>query len=110
MNIAYRHAIFTPARSEEHTSELQSQSKLVCRLLLEKNILEAHAPAVDPPRHQQHLFLLDMHALDGTAAFGEHELLWLGERRQRAAAAAARPDPRRVHSLVDRVGARVERC
>src|SRR2546430_9298645 len=30
-----------PARSEEHTSELQSQSNLVCRLLLEKkkNIL-----------------------------------------------------------------------
>src|SRR2546427_4264282 len=27
--------IFTP-RSEEHTSELQSQSNLVCRLLLEK--------------------------------------------------------------------------
>src|SRR5688572_31975386 len=26
----------TLARSEEHTSELQSQSKLVCRLLLEK--------------------------------------------------------------------------
>src|SRR2546430_3239539 len=26
-----------PARSEEHTSELQSQSNLVCRLLLEKN-------------------------------------------------------------------------
>src|SRR2546427_2461247 len=26
----------TPARSEEHTSELQSQSNLVCRLLLEK--------------------------------------------------------------------------
>src|SRR5688572_32533895 len=25
----------TPGRSEEHTSELQSQSKLVCRLLLE---------------------------------------------------------------------------
>src|SRR2546430_6858196 len=25
-----------PGRSEEHTSELQSQSKLVCRLLLEK--------------------------------------------------------------------------
>src|SRR2546427_6128830 len=29
-----------PVRSEEHTSELQSQSNLVCRLLLEKkNIL-----------------------------------------------------------------------
>src|SRR2546427_7714363 len=28
--------IFEPPRSEEHTSELQSQSNLVCRLLLEK--------------------------------------------------------------------------
>src|SRR2546427_6664660 len=27
---------FNPRRSEEHTSELQSQSNLVCRLLLEK--------------------------------------------------------------------------
>src|SRR5688572_32627643 len=27
---------FTSERSEEHTSELQSQSNLVCRLLLEK--------------------------------------------------------------------------
>src|SRR2546430_8810221 len=29
-------------RSEEHTSELQSQSNLVCRLLLEKKKLDAH--------------------------------------------------------------------
>src|SRR5688572_32475564 len=29
-------AAMRPARSEEHTSELQSQSNLVCRLLLEK--------------------------------------------------------------------------
>src|SRR2546430_8801566 len=29
-------AFSTSARSEEHTSELQSQSNLVCRLLLEK--------------------------------------------------------------------------
>src|SRR2546430_7785270 len=28
--------LFTAVRSEEHTSELQSQSNLVCRLLLEK--------------------------------------------------------------------------
>src|SRR2546430_13614387 len=28
--------VITPERSEEHTSELQSQSNLVCRLLLEK--------------------------------------------------------------------------
>src|SRR2546430_8102026 len=30
------------ARSEEHTSELQSQSKLVCRLLLEKKKTKPH--------------------------------------------------------------------
>src|SRR2546421_3118453 len=29
-------ATFKPQRSEEHTSELQSRSDLVCRLLLEK--------------------------------------------------------------------------
>src|SRR2546430_7768801 len=35
---------FKPSRSEEHTSELQSQSNLVCRLLLEKkkNTQQAH--------------------------------------------------------------------
>src|SRR2546427_1175620 len=35
---AAKQAFFAPlaARSEEHTSELQSQSNLVCRLLLEK--------------------------------------------------------------------------
>src|SRR5256886_12106704 len=32
----HRQAIATSIRSEEHTSELQSQSNLVCRLLLEK--------------------------------------------------------------------------
>src|SRR5688572_31876587 len=31
-----QHGTPPPARSEEHTSELQSQSNLVCRLLLEK--------------------------------------------------------------------------
>src|SRR2546430_12447207 len=30
-------------RSEEHTSELQSQSNLVCRLLLEKKNIRQHA-------------------------------------------------------------------
>src|SRR2546430_9968017 len=30
------HAVVVNGRSEEHTSELQSQSNLVCRLLLEK--------------------------------------------------------------------------
>src|SRR2546430_10673002 len=32
-------------RSEEHTSELQSQSNLVCRLLLEKKKKRVHADA-----------------------------------------------------------------
>src|SRR2546427_2998763 len=32
-----------PARSEEHTSELQSQSNLVCRLLLEKKKNTTHS-------------------------------------------------------------------
>src|SRR6478736_7760871 len=32
----HRVAPLPPSRSEEHTSELQSQSNLVCRLLLEK--------------------------------------------------------------------------
>src|SRR2546430_17315507 len=32
-----RHEFFCRVRSEEHTSELQSQSNLVCRLLLEND-------------------------------------------------------------------------
>src|SRR2546430_8432555 len=35
-----------PPRSEEHTSELQSQSNLVCRLLLEKKKLQANIPTL----------------------------------------------------------------
>src|SRR2546430_3922677 len=37
------------ARSEEHTSELQSQSNLVCRLLLEKKKKQPHHHC-RPPR------------------------------------------------------------
>src|SRR2546430_13621238 len=39
-------------RSEEHTSELQSQSNLVCRLLLEKkkNYRRASSRSIPPPR------------------------------------------------------------
>src|SRR2546430_5219383 len=37
-----------PGRSEEHTSELQSQSNLVCRLLLEKKKhTQPHAQVLD---------------------------------------------------------------
>src|SRR2546430_11079629 len=36
-------AFVVAVRSEEHTSELQSQSNLVCRLLLEKKTNHPHA-------------------------------------------------------------------
>src|SRR5688572_2532186 len=41
-----------PIRSEEHTSELQSQSKLVCRLLLEKKTEVVAEPVVAEPQHE----------------------------------------------------------
>src|SRR3954464_4966464 len=40
----------TCARSEEHTSELQSHDNLVCRLLLEKNKLRGARPEPRPRR------------------------------------------------------------
>src|SRR2546430_13450817 len=39
------------ARSEEHTSELQSQSNLVCRLLLEKKKLVSSHPSEVSSQH-----------------------------------------------------------
>src|SRR5690554_7002845 len=36
-----KNTIETPARSEEHTSELQSRPHLVCRLLLDKKNIES---------------------------------------------------------------------
>src|SRR2546430_9920051 len=42
-------------RSEEHTSELQSQSNLVCRLLLEKKKnTQRKGTATDPRTHVEH--------------------------------------------------------
>src|SRR2546427_8325259 len=42
---ACRRARFRGVRSEEHTSELQSQSNLVCRLLLEKKKINTRRTA-----------------------------------------------------------------
>src|SRR5438270_7474943 len=42
---------FQPGRSEEHTSELQSQSNLVCRLLLEKKNGTYTRLALSRPTH-----------------------------------------------------------
>src|SRR2546430_8322360 len=41
-----------PRRSEEHTSELQSQSNLVCRLLLEKKTITERTHRIGAPSHQ----------------------------------------------------------
>src|SRR2546430_12393941 len=47
-SVQVRHEVLVPRlrsrRSEEHTSELQSQSNLVCRLLLEKKTSERGLP------------------------------------------------------------------
>src|SRR2546430_13704381 len=62
--VAVEQSVATPVeqevnRSEEHTSELQSQSNLVCRLLLEKKkqtpFRTHHTPVPSSPhRHQCH--------------------------------------------------------
>src|SRR5215510_15262286 len=45
----------TAARSEEHTSELQSRGHLVCRLLLEKKKIELHTADLPyKPKHHEH--------------------------------------------------------
>src|SRR2546430_5989875 len=50
-------------RSEEHTSELQSQSNLVCRLLLEKKknnqslVIKRTANKLDQPKAQSYWYL-----------------------------------------------------
>src|SRR5438034_7057378 len=40
----HRHIVKGKVRSEEHTSELQSHSDLVCRLLLEKKKINRYNP------------------------------------------------------------------
>src|SRR5438270_8689233 len=53
-------------RSEEHTSELQSQSNLVCRLLLEKKKkMHVRRHAARHPRRPQHRQLRDVPRADG---------------------------------------------
>src|SRR5688572_32220970 len=42
------------ARSEEHTSELQSQSNLVCRLLLEKKKKNIRKTQTHQQKHRAH--------------------------------------------------------
>src|SRR5688572_32510066 len=60
-----RASTYRSVRSEEHTSELQSQSKLVCRLLHEKkNIevypLQGHSSAGTPAHRHDPLILASL--------------------------------------------------
>src|SRR2546422_5988290 len=57
-NLTWR---FTTARSEEHTSELQSRLHLVCRLLLEKKKIEDMATRVRAQAVDRGLRLVDTH-------------------------------------------------
>src|SRR2546430_5490559 len=50
-------------RSEEHTSELQSQSNLVCRLLLEKKKTGHIRLATQPIKHNCRLLVGDLRGL-----------------------------------------------
>src|SRR2546430_13494955 len=45
-----RRAARSPPRSEEHTSELQSQSNIVCRLLLEKKNIKTRPYLISADR------------------------------------------------------------
>ena len=64
-------------------------------------VLERHTIALDPPRDQHDLLVLDVDALDVADALGEAEDLGLGERRGGEPARIALPDDRRVQALLD---------
>ena len=70
--------------------------------LVAEPVLERDAVAVDHARHEQHLLVLDVHALDRADPLGEVEHLGLGERLGREPAAALLPDHGRVEALLDR--------
>src|SRR5260221_2482815 len=61
----------TAKRSEEHTSELQSHSDLVCRLLLEKT-RQKRAMQIErsPPRQTEHFGPDDLAEVEGEEKVG----------------------------------------
>src|SRR2546430_11811089 len=61
VSLSNRYRVMPSLRSEEHTSELQSQSNLVCRLLLEKKKNHHEAPPTSDqllasPERSSHLY------------------------------------------------------
>src|SRR2546430_7484424 len=71
----------TDSRSEEHTSELQSQSNLVCRLLLEKKKLRGYSAFEALRTYNRRPFHLDKHLtrLYRSAELIELEIPWSRE-------------------------------
>src|SRR2546430_12633187 len=87
-------------RSEEHTSELQSQSNLVCRLLLEKkNALRDSGPLSPAPcsrrasGNQQRVPPGDGRRARGLSAWERDEFISLGSPRPVARRRTARTHP-----------------
>src|SRR2546430_8730961 len=80
-------------RSEEHTSELQSQSNLVCRLLLDKQNPHspAHELALPPQPSRLAITAPELQQFHGSTA--EHDAL-LAPRSSRRTRRAARSGPR----------------
>src|SRR5215204_5911849 len=74
-----------PVRSEEHTSELQSHSDLVCRLLLEKKKIRAVPPenpfSANLRRRRDRPLLRLQHARRGAYHLdeGAHELFFVND-------------------------------
>jgi hypothetical protein len=75
----------------EHVDELVAQT-----------VLEGDPARVDPTRHEEHLLVLDVDALDRSDAAGEVEDLGLGEGLGGEPALVLLPDDRRVEALLDR--------
>ena len=70
--------------------------------LVAETVLERDPASVDPARDQQHLFVLDVDALDRPDPLREVEDLRLGERRRGEPATVPLVDDRRVQALLDR--------
>src|SRR5258708_24472682 len=62
---------YSPSRSEEHTSELQSPDHLVCRLLLEKKNLQRIFFCPVPPQDEIRFRVIS--SLSGTVAVVVHQ-------------------------------------
>src|SRR2546430_3763897 len=78
--IPFHRTVSRVTRSEEHTSELQSQSNLVCRLLLEKKNDQAHVAFSALEEGVEHLVEI---GADAVARLHEHGTRGLVDLRDR---------------------------